>query len=106
MILPDGIRIECAQRGQPRLHVRKPAHPYEAVWVVEIAERAEHMAAKLLLAFDETSFEQLDQHIALARMERVVAQLKHSEVLHAGPPLSRTREMHDPVHFPRRAGVG
>ena len=47
----------------------------EAIGIVKIAELPHHAHAFPFLRFDELAVEQLDQHIALARVQRVLAQL-------------------------------
>jgi hypothetical protein len=56
-------------------HVAESAQPDEAVRVVEVAELADHLHADRLLRLDELAVEELDQHVTLPRMERVLTKL-------------------------------
>ena len=45
------------------------------MWIIEIAELTDDLHSERFLRFDKFPIEQIDQDIALSRMERVLAQL-------------------------------
>src|SRR6185369_13008583 len=60
----------------PRLHVAEAAQPDEAIRIVEIAVLTDDAHADRLLPFDEVIVEDVHEHVALAWMQRVLAQLE------------------------------
>src|SRR4051812_35430610 len=74
---PYGVAVERLQRCCARRHVWKAADPDEAVRPIKIAKRADELDADGFLRFDELALEKLDQHVALARVQRVLAKLEH-----------------------------
>jgi hypothetical protein len=78
---PHRPAVERLQAVRTRRHVLEPAQPDEAVSMVQVAELADHAHAQCLLRLDEFAIEQLDQHVPLARVQRVLAQLDDFAVL-------------------------
>src|ERR1700761_6425586 len=75
MLLPHRPAIERRQRSRSCRHVGKAPQPDKAVRIAGSAERADDIHALGFLALDEFSLEQVDQHIALAGFQGVLAQL-------------------------------
>jgi hypothetical protein len=78
--LPHRAAVEGAQRLRTRGHVGESAQPDEAVRVVQVAKAAEDGHAQRLLRLDELALEQVDQHISLARVQRVLAELDRRDL--------------------------
>jgi hypothetical protein len=57
------------------LRLGKPAQPHEVVGAIGVAELSEDVHADCLLSLDELAIEQLDQGVAFAGVEQVLAEL-------------------------------
>jgi hypothetical protein len=77
VLLPHRPAVERGQAGGALRHAGKAAQPHEAVGRVQVAKLPHHGHAHGLLRVDERAVEQLDQRIALAGVQRVLAQLHH-----------------------------
>ena len=75
LAMPDRAGIEGGQRPLPRFHVVEAAQPDEAVRIVEVAELADDGHALGLLALDEMAVEDVDQRVARAGMQVILAEL-------------------------------
>ena len=73
-----------SEAGEPRFHVREPAQPDEAIRPVGIAKSPDDLHAERVLRLDEVPFEHVDQGVALARVQRVLAKLDEGECSAAG----------------------
>jgi hypothetical protein len=54
---------------------RKPRSQTNRFWIIEIAELTDDLHPERFLRFDKFPVEQIDQHIPLSRMQRVLPQL-------------------------------
>jgi len=75
MLLPDWAAVESSEAGEPRIHVPESPQPDETIGPVGIAKCPDDLHAERVLGFDEVSFEHVDQRVALARVQRVLAEL-------------------------------
>ena len=82
MRAPSWAGVEAVEGGGARLHIGEAADPDEAVRVIQVAEGRDDRAAKRLLALNKFALEEFDQYVALAGLERVVAELE-SRIGHA-----------------------
>lgn len=73
MSLPDGAEVEVLERLFARRHVGESAQPDEPVGVVQISELADQADADRFLRLHERALEQIDQGVAAARLQRVLA---------------------------------
>ena len=78
MIHPRRGCVKGLERAAPCLHVRKPAEPYEAVGVIEIAVVTDRDHPAPFLALDELTFEEWNEDIAPARVQSVTAQFDNT----------------------------
>ena len=70
-----GPVVEGLKAFGAALHVAESAQPHESIRVIEVAELADHLQAECLLRFDELAIEEIDEDVALAGMQDVLAQL-------------------------------
>lgn len=75
---PHGPTVELGQTPPSRHHAGEPPEPGETVGIVEIGELAEYRHPGSFLRFDQLALEEVDEDIALRRVERVAAQLHQS----------------------------
>ncbi|WP_347600804.1 hypothetical protein [Acrocarpospora sp. B8E8] len=71
---PDRSGVEATQRLCPARHVVESAQPDEAVGVVQVPELPQDRHTDGLLGFDELAVEQVDKHVALTGVQRVLPQ--------------------------------
>jgi hypothetical protein len=64
--------VERREGFSARGHVLERPNPHETVGLIEVAELADDLHPDGFLTLDEFGLEQIDQHIPLARMERVL----------------------------------
>jgi hypothetical protein len=72
--LPHRPAIEGREAARAARHIRKAVHPDEVVGPVEVVELTHHRHARGFERGDECVLEEIDQHVALARMQRVAPQ--------------------------------
>jgi protein-S-isoprenylcysteine O-methyltransferase Ste14 len=74
--LPHRPAVEGRQGSATRLHVGEAPQPDEAVGIVEIAEAGRDGHSERLLRLEELALEQVDEHVALPPVQRVLPQLE------------------------------
>jgi hypothetical protein len=89
--LPHRAAVERLERLAARLHVEEASEPDEPVRAIEVPELPEQLHADRLLRFDQGPVEELDQHLPLARVQRVLAKLDHWAALRHDDLLARFR---------------
>ena len=75
VLLPHRAAVEALEEEEPIGQRGEPAEPDEGVVGVAVAELADHVRAQLLLRLDEVAVEQVDERVALSRVECVTPQL-------------------------------
>src|SRR5438132_13543422 len=75
MSLPDRSAVKVLERLRARRHVTKTSQPDKSVWIIQVPELTDDLHPKCFLRFDKFPVEQIDQHIPLPRMQRVLPQL-------------------------------
>ena len=76
MFLPNRSAIKRLQGLSARRHISKAADPDEAIRIIQIAKLSDERYAERFLAFDKFPFEKLDQDVAHARSQSVLAKLQ------------------------------
>src|SRR5262249_4276716 len=76
MRFPNRSVIETLERLPAREHVRESANPHEAPRTVSIAELSDDAHSHRLLTLDEFSLKEINEHVALARMQTVLSKLE------------------------------
>ena len=71
---PHGPAVEGFECVVACLHVGKAAQPDKQVGLVQVAKLAQHAHAVGLLRFDKFAVKQVDEHVALLRVQGVLAQ--------------------------------
>ena len=92
--LPNRSAVKALQRLSAGGHIGKPAQPDETIGVVDIAKLADHADPECFLALDEFPIEEIDENLARARVERVLAELDDRQRGHLGcghEPMIRSR---------------
>ena len=77
MHFPNRTAVKILQRLRARRHVPKTSQPDKSVWIIQIPELTDDLHPERFLRFDKFPVEQLDQHIPLPRMQRVLPQLNN-----------------------------
>ena len=77
MRLPDRPAIKVLERLRARRHVTKTSQPDKSVWIIQIPELTDDLHPERLLRFNKFPVEQIDQHIPLPRVQRVLPQLNN-----------------------------
>jgi hypothetical protein len=72
--LPDRPAVEAGQCLGAGRHVGEPAQPDEPIGVVQVAELSQDGHTERLLGLDELPVEEVDQHVPLAGVQRVLTQ--------------------------------
>jgi hypothetical protein len=75
MCLPDRAAVKILKRLRARRHVPKTSQPDKSVWIIHVPELTDDLHPERFLRFDKFPVEQIDQHIPLPRMQRVLPQL-------------------------------
>src|SRR5262245_8972004 len=71
---PHRPSVEGFEGFAARVHVREAAQPHETILATAIAELTDQRHAGRLLRLDEIALEQVDERVALTRLERVLPQ--------------------------------
>ena len=74
MRLPDRPAVKILERLRARRHVPKTSQPDKSVWIIQVPELTDDLHPECFLRFDKFPVEQIDQHIPLPRMQRVLPQ--------------------------------
>src|SRR5437660_10346115 len=74
MRLPNRPAVEGLQCCRTTRHVLKPSEPNESIGIIKIAKLAENIHCQCFLWFDEFTIEQINQHITLSVVKRVLPQ--------------------------------
>ncbi|MDT4880098.1 hypothetical protein FQZ97_1158250 [compost metagenome] len=80
MLPPHRAVVEGGQAARAAVHGGKTAQPDEAVGCVQVTELAHDGHAHRFLRFHERPVEQINQHVALAGTQGVLAQFDHLAV--------------------------
>jgi hypothetical protein len=91
MRLPDRPAVKILERLRAKRHVPKTSQPDKSVWIIHVPELTDDLHPERFLRFDKFPVEQIDQHIPLSRMQRVLPQL-HKRA--ASLPWLRVRIFH------------
>ncbi len=75
MRVPDGSVIEGGERPTPRINRLESSEPNKPVWPIQIPKLPNHCYPKGLLGIDKFSIKELDERVALARVQGVLPQL-------------------------------
>ena len=75
MCLPDRAAVKVLERLRARRHVTKTSQPDKSVWIIQVPELTDDLHPERFLRFDKFPVEQIDQHIPLPWMHRVLPQL-------------------------------
>jgi len=75
MCVPDWAVVEGGERLPAHFNVSESPKPNEPVRAIEVSELPNHGNPQGFLSLDEFPIEEPDQHIALARMQGVLAKL-------------------------------
>jgi hypothetical protein len=73
VLFPEWAAVERRERRTAGGVVAEAAYPYEPVGVVEVPELPYDVDAHRFLGLDQLPIEQLDQRVAPARVQRVLA---------------------------------
>ena len=77
MLFPNRAAVKFLELTRTRFHVSESTQPDEPIRIIQIAKLADYRHASRFLRLDELSFEKIDQDIALAGDERVLAKLNN-----------------------------
>src|SRR5207302_3008269 len=77
MCLPDRAVVKILERLRARRHVTKISQPDKSVWIIQVPELTDDLHPERFLRFDKFPVEQIDQHIPLPWMQRVLPQLNN-----------------------------
>ncbi len=77
MCFPNRPAVKILERLRAGRHVPKTSQPDKSVWIIQVPELSNHLHPERFLRFDKFPVEEIDQHIPLPRMQRVLPQLNN-----------------------------
>jgi hypothetical protein len=75
MRLPNRPAVKILERLRTRRHVPKTSQPDKSAYIIQVPELTDDLHSERFLRFDKFPVEQIDQHIPLPQMQRVLPQL-------------------------------
>src|SRR2546427_5569070 len=73
--LPSRPAVKILERLRARRHVPKTSQPDKSVWIIQVPELTDDLHPERFLRLDKFPVEQIDQHIPLPRVQRILPQL-------------------------------
>src|SRR5438874_11874089 len=77
MRLPNRPAVKILERLRAGRHVTKTSQPDKSVWIIQVPELTDDLHPERFLRLDKFPVEQVDQHIPLPWMQRVLPQLNN-----------------------------